>query len=179
MSAGNSPPDTGGVAAPSIIKMRSFRSGADGVVGIRKCFRMRSLKEVPFRRLRASKRLRSAPDHPVRSIKGGFATSLLMSRPPLLYQEGNGAPKFIHTFILLYKMLLHEFCKALLEEEGKNRLKGVKLSPRSTRWKQRGLKPATDFRPLTSLRRLSYRRLASRLSHLPDSIRLSRRNRQQ
>src|SRR6516165_3476986 len=26
------------------------------------------------------------PDHPVRSTKGGFATSLLMSRPPLLIQ---------------------------------------------------------------------------------------------
>src|SRR6516165_2406267 len=29
------------------------------------------------------------PDHPVRSIKGGFATSFLMSRPPLLYEEGS------------------------------------------------------------------------------------------
>jgi hypothetical protein len=26
-------------------------------------------------------------DHPVRSIKGGFAASLLMSRPPLLFKE--------------------------------------------------------------------------------------------
>jgi hypothetical protein len=37
------------------------------------------------------------PDHPVRSIKGGFATSFLMSRPPLLYQdlyqEGISAPR--------------------------------------------------------------------------------------
>ena len=29
------------------------------------------------------------PDHPVRSIKGGFAASLLMSRPPLLFEEGS------------------------------------------------------------------------------------------
>jgi hypothetical protein len=28
-------------------------------------------------------------DHPVRSLKGSFATSLLMSRPPLLCEEGN------------------------------------------------------------------------------------------
>ena len=47
-------------------------SGADGVVGIPKRFVMR--------------------DHPVRSIKGGFAASLLMSRPPLLYQEGSCEP---------------------------------------------------------------------------------------
>jgi hypothetical protein len=32
------------------------------------------------------------PDHPVRSIKGGFAASFLMSRPPLLYQEGSCQP---------------------------------------------------------------------------------------
>ena len=31
------------------------------------------------------------PDHPVHSINGGFAASLLMSRPPLLYQEGSWA----------------------------------------------------------------------------------------
>ena len=28
------------------------------------------------------------PDHPGRSINGGFATSLLLSRPPLLFEEG-------------------------------------------------------------------------------------------
>ena len=32
------------------------------------------------------------PDHSVRSIKGGFAASLLMSRPPLLCQEGSLLP---------------------------------------------------------------------------------------
>ncbi len=37
--AGNSPPDTGGEAAPSRKKMRSHRSGADGVVGIAEGFR--------------------------------------------------------------------------------------------------------------------------------------------
>ena len=37
------------------------------------------------------------PDHPVRSIKGGFAAFLLMSRPPLLYQEGSllAAQRFV------------------------------------------------------------------------------------
>jgi hypothetical protein len=33
------------------------------------------------------------PDHPVRSIKGGFAASFLMSRPPLLCQEGSSATR--------------------------------------------------------------------------------------
>ncbi len=28
-------------------------------------------------------------DHPVRSTKGSFASSLRMSRPPLLFKEGN------------------------------------------------------------------------------------------
>jgi hypothetical protein len=32
-------------------------------------------------------------DLPVRSIKGGFATFLLLSRPPLLTEEGNSLPK--------------------------------------------------------------------------------------
>jgi hypothetical protein len=41
------------------------------VVGIPKCFLMR--------------------DHPVRSIKGGFAASFWMSRPPLLIEEGSWA----------------------------------------------------------------------------------------
>jgi len=44
-------------------KMRSHRSGADGVVGIAELFRNAFSKKG------------SIPDHPVRSIKGGFATS--------------------------------------------------------------------------------------------------------
>jgi hypothetical protein len=51
---------------------RSHLSSAQtGWSGIPKCFVMR--------------------DHPVRSIKGGFAASLLMSRPPLLFEEGSWA----------------------------------------------------------------------------------------
>ena len=56
-------PDTGGEAAPSRIKMRSHRSGADGVVGIAEMFRNALFEKG------------SIPDHPVRSVKGGFATS--------------------------------------------------------------------------------------------------------
>src|SRR5579871_3973282 len=47
-------------------------SAADGVVGYAKYF--------------------VVPDHPVRSLKGGFAASLLVSRPPLLHQEGISLP---------------------------------------------------------------------------------------
>src|SRR5215831_3798265 len=61
--AGNSPPDTGGVAAPSIKRSEATAVAQSGRSGLLKCFGMRSLGE------------RSIPDHPVRSIKGGFATS--------------------------------------------------------------------------------------------------------
>ena len=67
--------------------MRSHRSGADGVVGIAEVLRNALFTRGPIL------------DHPVRSVKGGFATFLLMSRPPLLCQEGSGALTFIHTFL--------------------------------------------------------------------------------
>ena len=65
MEAGNSPPDTGGVAA-ALRKTgaKPTLTPQTGWSGKTKCFGM--------------------PDHPVRSIKGSFAASLLMSRPPLL-----------------------------------------------------------------------------------------------
>src|SRR6516164_2308963 len=45
------------------------------------------------------------PDHPVRSIKGGFATSFLMSRPPLLYEEGSCAiHPHNHTYFFGYQV---------------------------------------------------------------------------
>ena len=70
--AGNSPPDTGGVAAASIKKTaKPTLWPQTGWSGTPKRFVMR--------------------DHPVRSIKGGLAASFLMSRPPLLYQEGSWA----------------------------------------------------------------------------------------
>jgi hypothetical protein len=61
--AGNSPPDTGRGGCAIKKKMRSHRSGADGVVGIDEVFRNAFFKKG------------SIPDHPVRSVKGGFATS--------------------------------------------------------------------------------------------------------
>ena len=61
-------------------KLRSHRIGADGVVS--------SAKSLRFRR----------SDHPVRSFKGGYATFLLLSRPPLLCEEGN-APTSIHSHL--------------------------------------------------------------------------------
>jgi hypothetical protein len=53
--AGNSPPEIGGVAAALKKGGEAHLSAADGVVSKPKCFVM--------------------PDHPVRSVKGGFATS--------------------------------------------------------------------------------------------------------
>src|SRR5215468_1359025 len=64
---------------------RSLLRAADGVVGKPECLLV--------------------PDHyqcfalsgsrfaPVRSIKGGFAASFLMSRPPLLFEEGSSATR--------------------------------------------------------------------------------------
>ena len=51
-------------------KVRSIRSGADGVV------------------VQVQKHFRFLNHHPVRSIKGSFAMFLLMSRPPLLARRG-------------------------------------------------------------------------------------------
>ena len=55
-------------------KARSYIVRADGVVS--------SARSTGFRR----------SDHPVRSLRARCATSLLMSRPPLLCEEGNAAP---------------------------------------------------------------------------------------
>ena len=62
---GHRPSWPGGVAAPVRKKVRSIRSGADGVVvQVQKHFCL------------------ILDHHPVRSIKGSFAIFLLMSRPP-------------------------------------------------------------------------------------------------
>ena len=37
------------------------------------------------------------PDHPGRSSKSGFAASFLISRPPLLYQEGSCLALSLHA----------------------------------------------------------------------------------
>src|SRR5262249_33874836 len=82
----HSPPDTGGVAAPSRIKMRSHRSGADGVVGIAEVFGMRFLEEAPFS---------TTPSAPLKE-----ASRLLLevaSSPPVSGGEWRAA-QFIHTF---------------------------------------------------------------------------------
>src|SRR5215475_869961 len=66
--------------------MRSHRSGADGVVGIAVMFR-----NAFFRR-------GSTLDHPVRSVKGGFATSSWCRVHPSCIRRGIASLGFIHTF---------------------------------------------------------------------------------
>src|SRR5215469_7180547 len=61
-------------------KMRSHSSGADGVVGIDEVF-----QNAFFRR-----RSHSRPPRPL--LKRRLRDFFLMSRPPLLCQEGSGAP---------------------------------------------------------------------------------------
>jgi hypothetical protein len=63
LAEGHSPPGIEGVAAPLIKRREGHVSGADGVVEIAQTFQDVLLKKG------------SIPDHPVRSIKGGFATS--------------------------------------------------------------------------------------------------------
>ena len=70
----DSPPEIGGVAAASGKGGAAHLSAADGMVTSAEVFRPEQSGRT---------------DHPVRSSKGGFAASLLMSRPPLLYQEGS------------------------------------------------------------------------------------------
>src|SRR5437763_16173778 len=69
-----SSPRRGGCATKKMA--RSHRSGADGVFAHEQSYKTHC-------------EIFSLSDHPVRSFKGGFATSFLVSRPPLLTEEGN------------------------------------------------------------------------------------------
>jgi len=48
--AGDSPPDTGGVAAPSRKRREATAAAQTGWLGLTNCFGMHSLGEVPFRK---------------------------------------------------------------------------------------------------------------------------------
>src|SRR5207302_6181238 len=78
-----SPPCKGGVAAASIIKSRSHRSAADGVVNHKTRFKTHS-----------------ATYHPVRAFSE--RDHFFMARPPLLSKEGKAprlnTSRFIHVF---------------------------------------------------------------------------------
>ena len=81
--AGNSPPDTGGVAAPSRKMWEATAVAQTGWLGLPKCFGMRSLKKVPF------------PTTPSAPIKE--ASQLLIdvaSTPPM--SGGEWRAQFIH-----------------------------------------------------------------------------------
>jgi hypothetical protein len=69
-----------GAAAQLRKRMRSHRSGADGVLGTAECSNA------------------SIPDHPVRSIKGGFATSSLCRVHPSYVRRGVAHP--IHSLAM-------------------------------------------------------------------------------
>src|SRR5215471_8460819 len=82
--AGNSPPDTGGVAAPSRKRSRSA-AAQTGWLGLTNCFRVRSLEAVP---------LSTTPSAPSKE-----ASRLLLdvaSTPPM--PGGEWRAQFIHTF---------------------------------------------------------------------------------
>src|SRR5215470_6513278 len=77
--AGNSPPDTGGVDATSRRSREAPFNGADGVV------ENGPLLWNAFRNTSANP---TTPSAPLRWLRIFF----LMAQPPLLYQEGSGAP---------------------------------------------------------------------------------------
>jgi hypothetical protein len=75
----HSPPDTGGVDATSRRSREASLNGADGVVENGTLSKERTLKYF------------GNPDHPV-CAAGGLRIFFLMAQPPLLTQEGSGAP---------------------------------------------------------------------------------------
>jgi len=82
--AGNSPPETGGVAAPSRKRCEATAAAQTGWLGLTKCFRMRS-SEVSFSTI---------PSAPLKE-----ASRLLLdvaSTPPL--PGGEWHAQFIHAF---------------------------------------------------------------------------------
>src|SRR5215467_5926940 len=84
--ARHSPPDTGGVAAPSRKRCEATAAAQTGWSGLPKCFKMHSLKEVP---------LSTTPAAPLKE-----ASRLLLdvaSTPPMSGGEWHH-PKFIHSF---------------------------------------------------------------------------------
>jgi hypothetical protein len=87
-------PDTEGVAAPFQKRRRS--PPLINAARCRACASRAPLTGAKRERVSAKHQGWSGmpkcfvtPDHPVRSIKGGFAPSLVRSRPPLLYEEGS------------------------------------------------------------------------------------------
>src|SRR5215469_13076373 len=84
--AGNSPPGTGGVAAPSRKRCEATAAARTGWSGLPKCFGMHSLRRFPF------------PTTPSAPLKE--ASRLLLdvaSTPPM--SGGEWRAQFIHTFL--------------------------------------------------------------------------------
>src|SRR5215831_16535814 len=75
----HSPPDIGGVDATSIRSREASFNGAAGVVESGTSFKECILKHL------------GNPDHPVAPLRW-VRIFFLMAQPPLLYQEGSGAP---------------------------------------------------------------------------------------
>ena len=101
--AGNSPPDIGGVAAPSIKRCEATvinaaryracasRAAQTGWSGMTKCFRMRPLEEIPFSTTVNASPYRARASRPSAPLKE--ASRLLLDvASTLLCQEGSGAP---------------------------------------------------------------------------------------
>src|SRR5262245_48321981 len=83
--AGDSPPDIGGVAAPSRKRCEATAAAQTGWSGLTKRFRMRSLERVPFL---------TTPSAPLKE-----ASRLLLdvaASPPV--SGGEWRAQFIHTF---------------------------------------------------------------------------------
>jgi hypothetical protein len=78
-------------------KMRSLHSGSDGVVGIDGVFRNAFLRKGSILDYYECFALSVSRFAPVRSVIWMLRDFFLMSRPPLLCQEGSATPQFIRT----------------------------------------------------------------------------------
>src|SRR5215475_12968194 len=99
--AGNSPPDTGGVAAPSRKRCEATAAAQTGWLGLEKCFGTRSLEGVPFLATP------SAPSKEASRLFLGVA-----STPPV--PGGEWRTQLIsHLHQPRLRELLHVFCNIL------------------------------------------------------------------
>jgi hypothetical protein len=83
--AGNSPPDIGGVAAPSRKRCEATAAAQTGWSGLPKCFGMRSFEEVPFL---------TTPSAPLKEASRRLID--VASTPPM--PGGEWRTQFIHTY---------------------------------------------------------------------------------
>src|SRR5215467_6010893 len=103
--AGNSPPDTGGVAAPSRKRCEATEAAQTGWLGLPKCFGMRCLEVVRFS---------TTPSAPLKEALRFLLD--VASNPPM--SGGEWRTQFIHTCIDRAYRSSFMCCATASEKEG-------------------------------------------------------------